>query len=228
MKIHATMNTTAKTLLIAITIALSACGNPHKTIIPQTAALDNQEFMTSMKKLEQSEREKVVKWVMRKAFQGGIPAGTSIEQAIKEQTDWQAEQDAQTQRRAEAANRLNQAISWSLNQITFEPADYMNNRPSDRIVMKISITNNTDKPIKGVETNIQLKNNFDNELGNFTLQHEDQQPLNPQQSTTVQYNWDIFGERQIKDAVQANKVGQAIFATQTILYADGTKDSIGQ
>lgn len=223
------MKTTAKTLLIAAALILTACGNPQKTIIPQTAALDNKEFMDSMKKIETTDREKVTKWVMRKAFQGGIPAGVSIEQAIKEQTEWQAEQDAQAQRRAEAANRLNQAVAWKLDNIQWIPADFMNNRPSDRIVMLITITNNTDKPIKGIETSIQLKNSFDSELGTFKLQHEDpQQPIAPHQSAELEYNWDIFGERQLKDAITSGKPISSVFATQTIIYTDGSKDSIGQ
>lgn len=223
------MKTTAKNLLIAAALVLTACGNPQKTIIPQTAALDNKEFMDSLKKIETTDREKVTKWVMRKAFQGGIPAGVSIEQAIKEQTEWQAEQDAQAQRRAEAANRLNQAVAWKLDNIQWIPADFMNNRPSDRIVMLITITNNTDKPIKGVETSIQLKNSFDSELGTFKLQHEDpQQPIAPHQSAELEYNWDIFGERQLKDAITSGKPISSVFATQTIIYTDGSKDSIGQ
>ena len=223
------MKTTAKNLLIAAALVLTACGNPQKTIIPQTAALDNKEFMDSLKKIETTDREKVTKWVMRKAFQGGIPAGVSIEQAIKEQTEWQAEQDAQAQRRAEAANRLNQAVAWKLDNIQWIPADFMNNRPSDRIVMLITITNNTDKPIKGVETSIQLKNSFDSELGTFKLQHEDpQQPIAPHQSAELEYNWDIFGERQLKDAITSGKPISRVFATQTIIYTDGSKDSIGQ
>ena len=208
-------------LIILLCSALFACGNPKKTEIPTTGALENKEFQESMKKIEQSDRELVAKWIMRKVFQGGIPAGSTIESAIADQKQWQAEQDAAAAKEAEARAKLASLITWKTLDLKFIPQDLNQNRFTEQAGIKVEVTNNTEKTVTGVAGVMKFVNAFGTELLNIGVEQE--VSIAPHQSTTL----DLVGgqfEKKLLDALKNGDKVTVMYATDTILYSDGSKD----
>lgn len=217
------MKTAAKlTTIILSTALLFACGNPKKTTVPTTGALVDKDFTAAMQKLEQPERQAMAAWMLRKAFQGGIPANTTIEQALNEQKQWQAEQDAIAAKQAESIARLNNSASIKTTSIQFVPQNPQKYKFSDAFVIGTDITNNTEKTIKAIQIGVRLTNTLDDELDKF--QFDIEETLAPHETRHYETQWDLFNDRTI-DAVK-NAKAAAAYTVLKVVYEDGTKDGI--
>lgn len=205
-----------------IAVCLAACTDARKTIIPQTAALENKDFVKAAQSLKEEEKQQLTAWIMRKAFEGGIPAGVTIESALTEQSKWQAEQNTLTAKRAEDAARLNKTITWKTTDIQLIPKNIKENRFSDGLAITMDVTNNSDKPIKAAAVNILLTNALETKLGEYTLEFDE--PLAAHEQKNITASWEHVFDTALINALNEGKPVNTSHATTKILYEDGTKD----
>jgi hypothetical protein len=212
-------------LLIPILSALIlvGCSEPRKAVIPQTGALTNETFVAAAKQLKEDEKQQLTAWIMRKAFEGGVPAGFTIESALADQAKWKTEQDAVAAKQAEARTRLNQAVEWKTVDVVFMPRDISKHQFSDKLRIAMDVTNRSNKPITGIQGQVRLTNNFDTELGIFG--YEDEYTIAPNETAQRYMEWDIFDKKLI-DGLQEGKQVNTAFGPSKIIYQDGTKDGI--
>ena len=118
------------TALLVVVAALCGCSKPTDAVIPSDMATWDKELAPELKKLPDTDREKVAVYLMRakmgEVFGGkGVPPGTTIGQALDGQKKFEAEQAAKRaeeealkkkldQERAAAMEQLNKAVTVTL------------------------------------------------------------------------------------------------------------------
>lgn len=171
-------------LLIAST-TLYGCSNPTDAIIPSDMATWDKELAPELKKLPDTDREKVATYLMRakmgEVFGGkGVPPGTTIGQALEAQKAWEAAQAAKRaeeealkkkieQARAIAVEKLNKAVTVTLLAKLQLPKNYDAGRYSEYQAFRIGVQNNSDKVVAGVAGEIKFIDVFDKEVGAVTF-----------------------------------------------------------
>ena len=212
-------------LLISTLSALIfiGCSEPRKAVIPQTGALTDEKFVAAAKQLKEDEKQQLTAWIMRKAFEGGVPAGATIESALADQAKWKTEQDAIAVKQAEARARLGQAVEWKTVNVLLVPKDISKNRFTDRLRVEMDVTNRSNKPITGIQGQVRLTNSFDTELGIFD--YEDEYLIAPNETAKRFTEWDVFDSKLIDGLTEGKQVNTA-FGPLKIIYQDGTKDGI--
>ena len=166
---------------IGVVTLLLACSKPHDAVIPSDITTWEKDLAPAIKKLPEDERAKLAAYLMRakmgEVFGGkGIQPGTTVGQAVAEQTKWLDEQTAKRAQeealkkkleteRAAALELLNKAVTVTLLQKRQLPRDFDLRRISDYQQFTIGIQNNTDKEIAGVAGEIQFVDVFDKEVG---------------------------------------------------------------
>ncbi|NLA67957.1 MAG: hypothetical protein GX856_06895 [Gammaproteobacteria bacterium] len=167
--------------LIAIAVIITGCSKPTDAVIPSDMEAWDEKLAPELKKLPDSDREKATGYLMRakmgEVFGGaGIPPGTTIGMAIKEQAAWEAEQAAQRaeeealkrkleQERATALKELNRAVTVTLLSKDELPSNYRAGRYSEYQQFRVGAQNNTDKVVVGVSGEIKFVDIFDKEVG---------------------------------------------------------------
>lgn len=178
------MKFSAASVLVAI-LMLSACSKPTDTVIPSDMNSWDEKLAPEIKKLSDSDKEKVASYLMRAKMGevfggGGIPPGTTIGQAIDAQSKWENEQAAKRaeedalrkkleQERAAAIEQLNKAVTVTLLAKRELPKNYNIGRYSEYQEFRIGAQNNTEKPIAGVSGEIKFIDVFDKEVGSVSF-----------------------------------------------------------
>ena len=222
-----------------IALALCGCSGPKDAVIPSDMSTWDKELAPHVKKLSESEREKVTGYLMRakmgEAFGGaGIPPGTTIGQAIETQTKWQNDQAAKQaeeealkkkleQERLAQEKLLNDAVTVTLLSKHELPADYRSGRYSEYQEFKIGVQNKSKKTISGVSGGITFIDVFDKEVGsvNFGVSEK----IEPGQSVVWtggrDYNQFLDEHRAVWNLGDGKY--KTKFIPEMVVFEDGTK-----
>lgn len=221
---------------------LSACSNPKDVVIPSETALWETELKDAIKELPDDEKFAVAAYLMRakvgQAFGGdGIPAGTTIGQAIELQKSYELERSLNEAREQEVNARkqeekdeivgqLNAAVSVTLLSKTQEEADI--NRGNYLGIQRVSvgIQNTSEKEIAGVAGELKFIDIFDKEVGSIRIKvTHDIWPSD-------MYTWEGKREynRFFKEHVAIWNLEEGKYTTEfvpsMIVFSDGTKLSV--
>jgi hypothetical protein len=233
-----------RALALVLALGLFGCSNPKDEVIPSDISTWDKELAPHIKKLSESDREKVAGYLMRakmgEAFGGaGVPTGTTIGQAIEAQTSWQNEQAAKQaeeealkkkleQERAEKAKLLNDAITVTLLSKRELPSNYRANRYSEYQEFEIGVQNNSQKTISGVSGAIVFIDVFDKEVGvvNFGVSER----IEPGDSTTWtggrDYNQFLDEHRSVWNLEEGKY--KTKFIPEMVVFEDGTKIGVAR
>lgn len=157
-----------KAALIAVAIALTACTKPTEAIIPSDMAQQKEFAEKVVAKLSEEEKQLYLGWLARRSLASAfseahaIPEGTTVANALADQREWLAKQEAAkaeelrlTQEReaakAKALEELNAAIKITFAGKEVLPKNYRAGRYRDQQAYHISAQNMSDKAIKGVK-----------------------------------------------------------------------------
>jgi hypothetical protein len=220
---------------------LAACHGPKNATIPSDPSKWDV-IANDVKKLSDDDRSKLTSYMMRKtlgtAMAGGkpaIPPGTTIGDAIKDQTNFESDQKAQeakdnilkaklTAEHAAAVQNLTQAASVVLTDLTVQPKDYEANRYSDRLALLIGVENHTAKAISGIKGQLVFNDQFGTEITRINLSLDED--VGPNASRTISgYGKDInqFEAADTKLANTPLSKMHVTFDPDMIVYADGSK-----
>ena len=227
------------TALLVVVAALCGCSKPTDAVIPSDMATWDKELAPELKKLPDTDREKVAVYLMRakmgEVFGGkGVPPGTTIGQALDGQKKFEAEQAAKRaeeealkkkldQERAAAMEQLNKAVTVTLLTKRELPKNYDAGRYSEFQQFSIGVQNNSDKAVMGVSGEIKFIDVFDKEVG--TVNFRISENIEPGKSATWTGGRDY---NQFMDAHRAvwnleNGKYTTKFLPEMVVFKDGTK-----
>jgi len=224
---------------LAISFALTGCSKPTEAIIPSDVAKWDTELAPKLKQLSDADRGKVAAYLMRnkfgEAFGGkGIAPGTTIGDAIKEQTKFEADQaeaavrEAALKKKLEAEQaavraQLEKAVTVTLLAKREVPRNFELGRISDYQEFKIGVQNSSAKPIAGVSGEIKFIDVFDKEVGavNFRITETIEPGKTVVWTGGRDYNQFIDTHRAVWNLEEGKY--KTRFVPATIVYADGTK-----
>lgn len=226
-------------LTVVLALSLLGCTSPKDQVIPSDMSTWDKELAPHIKKLPESDREKLAGYLMRAKMGevfggGGIPTGTTIGQAIEAQTAWQNEQAAKQaeeealkkkleQERAAKTKLLNDAVTVTLISKRELPSDYRANRYSEYQEFKIGVENKSQKVISGVSGQIIFIDVFDKEVGavNFGMSER----IEPGKSTVWtggrDYNQFLDEHRSVWNLEEGKY--KTKFIPEMVVFEDGTK-----
>jgi hypothetical protein len=230
-----------KNLILAMLAALllSACSKPQDTVIPSDVSKWDTELAPQVKKLPDEEQKLAVAYIARaklgEVFGGkGVPFGTTLGDAVKQQRAWQHEQEeadrkaavlkAEVEKQAkEHAALVAQAVTVSLVSKRQLPTNFDAGRYGEEQEFKIAVKNTGTKPLVGVSGTIEFIDVFDKTVG--AVGFKISEPLEPGAGTvwtgTRRYNQFLSEHRAVWDLEEGKY--KTRFVPDTIVFADGTK-----
>lgn len=230
------------TSVLVATLVLVGCSKPTDVVIPSDVATWDDKLVPEVKKLNDSDREKFTAFLIRakfgEAFGGnGIPPGTTIGEAIDEQTKW-AEQEAikraeeealkkkLEQERAAAIDKLNKAVTVTLLAKRELPVNFSRSRYSPYQEFRIGAQNNTDQIIVGVSGDLMFIDVFDKEV--TTVSFAISESIDPSKTAIWtggrDFNQFIDSHRALWNLEEGKYTTK--FIPEMIVFKDGSKLSI--
>jgi hypothetical protein len=227
-------------VVVGAALALSACHSPKSTVIPSDPSKWDS-ISDDVKKLPEDDRSKLTSYMMRKtlgtALAGGkpdIPVGTTIGDAIKDQKQFEDDQKAQqakddivkaklTAQRAAAVQKLRQAASVVLTDLTVLPKDYDAGRFSPRLSFLIGVENHSAKAISGIKGVFIFNDQFNTEITKISMSLDED--VGPNASRTISgYGKDLnqFEDSDVKLSNTPLSKMHVVFEPSMIVYADGS------
>ena len=226
--------------VILLTIfTLYGCSKPTDTVIPSDTSTWDKELAPELKKLPDSDREKVVAYLMRakmgEVFNGkGIPPGVTIGQALEAQKKWDTEQAAKRaeeeslkkkleQERADNLEKLNKAVTVTLLAKRELPKNYDIGRYREYQEFKIGVKNNSDKAIIGVSGELKFIDVFDKEVGavNFAISENIEAGKSVTWTGGRDYNQFLDTHRAVWNLEDGKYTTK--FEPEAVVFKDGTK-----
>jgi hypothetical protein len=229
---------------IAFAIALSGCHKPTETVIPSDTAKWDAELAPQLQKLSDDDRAKVSAFLMRgkmgEVLGGkGIPPGTTIGDAIKEQAKFEKERAEAAareealkkkleQERATVRAELEKAVTVTLVAKRELPRNFEIRRISDYQEFKIGVENRSAKAIAGVSGTINFIDVFDKEVGsvNFRITETIEPGKTAVWTGGRDYNQFIDTHRAVWNLEEGKY--KTRFVPEAVVYADGTKLAIAE
>lgn len=232
-----------KVLLLALasSILLAGCNGAKSKVIPSDPQKWDQ-MANDAKSLSEEDRKALTSYLMRmgmaSAFsggKGGIPPGTTIGEAISQQREWEAKQQADeaqaaalkakvaAQKAADAA-RINQSATVAVTGVNILPQNAMAGRYSDSLNLEIAIQNKSQKAISGIRGTLDFRDQFGAEISQTSLSLDD--TVNPGQTRTLTgYGRDLnqFDDSDKKlSSIPFDKM-RVTFTPEMVVFTDGTK-----
>lgn len=228
---------------MTVCMLLSACGGAKQTELP-TDLSELDRVKPQIEKLEAEERELLANYVVRHtlgaAFSGGeagIPAGTTIGDAIDAQRKFEAEQRVEEAKqqairekllaeREAALKKMRDAVTVTLVSKDIKGEyGYSGIELDQHLRVTFGYTNNTEKEIAGVKGYISVRDLFGDELSGFLISNDE--TIKAGETAT----W--TGSRSIKYAVgdnQDRKLAElpddkykVVWEPRIIVFADGSR-----
>jgi hypothetical protein len=233
-------NLCAAIIAASLVSLLAACSKPSDTVIPSDMSSWDTKLAPVMEKLSEEDRVLasgyLVRLKMREALSGkdGIPAGTTLGQAIEEQRKWvatQKDQEAEEaalkekvqKEREQALARISQAVTVTLIEKGTRSANFQAGRLSDQQTFRIGVKNKSDKALKGVAGSLVFIDIFDKQVGRVSFKVAETIP--PGQVYVWEgardYNQFIPEEKAVWNLEEGKY--RTIFEPDTLVYDDGTK-----
>lgn len=227
-----------------ISAALAGCSKPTDAVIPSDVAKWDTELAPQLQKLPEEDRMKVAAFLMRnkmgEAFGGkGLPPGTTVGDALKQQTKYEADQAAAAAREAELKKKLEQeqaallaklekAVTVTLLSKRELHSNFNVGRISDFQEFKIGVLNNSDKALAGVSGEIKFIDVFDKEVGavNFRISETIEPGKSAVWTGGRDYNQFIDTHRAVWNLEDGKY--KTRFVPDAVVYADGTKLALAQ
>lgn len=156
----------------AMMLATPALGSP---VIPPTvsAAQEDKEFQSELKKLSDEDRRYVMQYMMRIHVGAALPglgapppSGVSIKDAIAAQKAFIAKNEDSTKAEDAVLDKLRAAVE--VHNIRIEKAD-ATKYGGDAIQVTATVRNISGKPIAGVKVLVKATNIFGDSVGNYGL-----------------------------------------------------------
>ncbi len=221
-------------------IVLAGC-SPKGAVIPPDPANWGQ-LSEQTKGLSDSDRRLFTAYLMRQsvgaALAGGkpaIPPGTTIGQAISDQTKFEADQTKQqvdaailsakaAAQRAAAEAALGKVVLVTIVSKEFRPADPQAERFSSSLGLVIAVQNRGPKDIAGVKGSFQFDDMFGTAIKAINLSMDD--PIKAGQVfSTSAYSFELnqfeSSDNQLAQTDLAKM--KVVFHPEVIVFADGTK-----
>lgn len=227
-------------MCISAALLLVACSKPTDAVIPTSKEDHNQFVEKVISKLDEEDKKLYGAWLMRRGLAAAftnselVPPGTTVAQAIAEQREWIAKQEAakaeelRLQKEREAAKAgLQDLMAKSLN-IQYGgheliPKNYQANRYSEQQKIYLRVTNNGAKDIKGVQATLKYSDMFGNPIDSINFQVTD--------AIATGHGIEWIGHRDLNQFSDSDKKLMSLSADQytvdihvrTIIFSDGTK-----
>ncbi|WP_062342878.1 hypothetical protein [Novosphingobium sp. CCH12-A3] len=228
-------------ILLAAALVVSACSGAKSTVIP-TDPQKWDEIAEDVKSLSDDDRKLVVGYMMRMSVgaafagqKGGIPPGTTIGDAIKDQKDWLAKQKAEEEQaeqlkakvaaqKAADAEQIRRVATIAVTNVDVVSQDIMAGRYSDRLNVEVTIENKSAKQISGVRGTVAFKDQFDQEIDQTTFSLDED--VKPGETRIIKnYGRDLnqFKDEDKKLASIPFAKMKVSFVPEMIVFADGSK-----
>jgi len=232
-------NVKSAAILLIVIAALSGCSKPTDAVIPSDMAAWDKELAPELKKLPDSDREKVAAYLMRaklgEVFGGkGVPPGTTIGQALDGQKKFEAEQAAKhaeeealkkklEQERATAMEQLNKAVTVTLLSKSELPKNFSAGRYSEYQQFRIGVQNNSEKTMMGVSGEIKFIDVFDKVVGavNFRISENIEPGKSANWTGGRDYNQFLDAHRAVWNLEEGKYTTR--FEPEMVVFKDGTK-----
>lgn len=228
-----------KPCLIVLLLLVAGCSKPTATVIPSDVAAWDKELAPAVQKLSEADRQLAAGYLMRaklgEVFGGkGVPPGTTLGDAVENQRQWLAQQDAAEaearalaervkKERAALAEQINAAVTVSLIEKAQRLKDYSARRYSDEQIFRVAVQNKSQDELVGVAGELKFLDVFGKEVGavSFTISER----IRPGQI----YNW--VGSRDYNQFLAPHKALWNLeegkyttrFVPEGIVFADGRK-----
>jgi len=225
-------------LLLGLLILLG-CSNPKSTIISNDPAKWDTDLKASMGQLSEQDKALVSGYLARvkvgEAFGAtGIPPGTTIQDAIKQQQQWQDEQAAKkaeeerlkqelAQRKVEAQKRFDEALTVVLVSKGFHQANTAKFEFSSYHTYTFGFQNKTDKAMLGVKGTAKFADLFGDEIKSIKVSYDKPIPVGTSASWDAQSDFNQFSANDIKLRDTPQERINFTFIPETILFTDGTR-----
>jgi hypothetical protein len=214
---------------------------PNRTVIPTDTANWDKELAPALAKLSDDDKRLAAAYLARaklgELFGGaGIPSGLTIDQAIREQRNWeqaQAANDAEAKKletriKAEkeaVAKQISDLLTVALIDKRYVPHDYQSHIYSDSIVINIAFQNKGNKDIAGVKGKTIFTDMFGDVIKMVSLSYDEGIPAGKSVTWvgSVDYNQFQKSDVRLRDIDKAKL--QFSFEPETVIFADGTKIS---
>lgn len=231
-----------KLLIVGVLSAvLMGCSDPHSTVIP-TESSKWGEIRKDVDKLPDDEKAILTQYIMRKtmgeAFGGEpIPPGTTIGDAIKEQKNLVAQEEAKqkAQRdlkaKIEAENaaviaKMDATLTAALISKKSVQSRYSNT--VDSVDMVIAFENKSDKKIAGFKGVVHFKNMFGDNVKSLTLSNDQGVAAKGTYKQEGHVDINQFIDEDVSFAnLELNKL-KFDFEPTLIMFEDGTKIELKQ
>lgn len=230
--------TTTVTFAFAL-LLMAGCSKPTDTLIPTDVATWDKDLAPSIKKLSDADRKKIGYYLARAqvgqlAGQKGVPLGTTVGDALAEQTKWEAAQAAEEVKeqalkkkmeaeRAASIEKINKAVTVTLLGKRELYSDFSAGRTSDYQEFRVGVMNSGDKAVDGVSGELVFIDIFGKELGKAGFRISEK--IEPGKTYTWvggrDYNKYIDTHRAIWNLEEGKY--KTRFVPDTILFSDGSK-----
>lgn len=221
-------------LAVCFALSLSACGDPKSVVIPPSLEGEQgAEFAEKIKTLPEDDKSLLTGFIamseIGKQLGGdGIPAGTTVGEALVMANKWAAKVSAQNQAekdlKAQEKAKLEAAKAMFKEAITAAVVDKTTTTENYQRLIKLTIAfkNNTDKQIDGIKGKFVFYDSFDEELSSFEIS-EDQINLSPGESKREVLDYSIYLQSHVKISELPLSKLKTEFIGDTIVFSDGNK-----
>jgi hypothetical protein len=226
------MKLTREILYIALTLLLGGCSNPLNY---QVSKLTRDQNAALHAVLTADQSAELDTWIQRHTGAGArLPAGVTVDQALKDQEDWLAKQQAEKTKAAELQKQRMRDLAAKQQQLASLISVALLSKtnkvlPDDRkfVVLELEYANKTDKEIQAVKGTVNLVSVYGEPVIAFDWAYN--RPISSKH-TVVQHNAGIFISTSVDPQVALwdtdyNKL-KFRFEIKTITFKDGT--SVGE
>jgi hypothetical protein len=218
-------------LYIGLTLLLAGCSNPLNYRVSKLTR-DQNAMLHRVLTADQS--AELDAWIQRHTATGErLPAGVTVDKALKDQEDWLAKQQAEKTKVAELQKQRMRDLAAKQQQLASLISVALLSKtnkvlPDDRkfVALDLEYANKTDKDIQAVKGTVSLVNVYGEPVIAFDWAYN--RPISSKH-TVVQHNAGMFISASVDPQVELwdtdyNKL-KFTFEIKTIMFKDGT--SIG-
>ncbi len=221
--------------LVASVLVLSGCNGAKSKVIP-TDPKSWDQISNAAKSLSEEDKKLLTSYMMRATLtSGGIPIGTTIGDALKQEHDFEEKQKVEEDnakalravveaKRKANAEAIIQAATVAIVNTTISSKNIMAGRYSDRLNLDIAVESKSTKPITGIRGNVIFKDQFGSEISSLRLSLAED--IAPGQTRSIRgYGRDL---NEFKDSDQRlesipfDKM-HVSFVPEMIVFSDGTR-----
>lgn len=223
-------------LALKLWLASVGCSDPRDAVLPTTADAISADagFQEKLKALDDTERASLAKFFIRKVLSGGVPPGTTVRDALADQSAVEQEaarQEAEAKalaakldaERAALTATFDATATVALISKRFLKSNWRSGTYQDSIALEVGLQNKSNKDIAGVKGTIVCEDMFGTLVKRIGIAYDGGIPAGAAKrwSGTLDYN-QFRDEDQKLASIDMDKM-KSHFEFDVIVFNDGTK-----